>query len=45
MDGQFYEGIFGSISEGCFVVEQEADSVFNFGLEMFNIIWEGEFTF
>ena len=28
-DGQFYEGMFGSMSEGCFVVKQEAVSRFN----------------
>ena len=43
-DGQFYEGMFGSMSEGCFVAKQEADSRFNFGLEMFNVSLEGEFT-
>ena len=32
-DGQFYEGMFGSMSEGCFVAKQEADSRFNFVLE------------
>ena len=29
-DGQFYEGMFGSMSEGGFIVKQEADSRFNF---------------
>ena len=43
-EGQFYEGMFGSMSEGCFVAKQEADSRFNFGLEMFNLSLEGEFT-
>ena len=33
-DSQFYEGMFGSMSEGGFVAKQEADSTFNFGLEM-----------
>ena len=36
-DGQFYEGMFGSMSEGCFVAIQEANSIFNFGLEMLNV--------
>ena len=43
-DGQFYEGMFGSMSEGSFVEKQEADSRFNFGLEMFNVSLEGQFT-
>ena len=43
-DSQFYEGMIGSIIEGCFVVKQEADSRFNFGLEMLNVSLEGEFT-
>ena len=29
-DGQFYEGMFGSMSEGSFVVKQEADSRLHF---------------
>ena len=37
-------GQFGSMSEGCFVAKQEADSRFNFGLEMLNVSLEGEFT-
>ena len=41
---QFYEGMFGSMSEGGFVAKQEADSIFNFGLEMLNVSLEGEFT-
>ena len=36
-DGQFYEGMFGSMSEGCFVAKQKADSRFNLGLEMLNV--------
>ena len=43
-DSQFYEGMFGSVIEGDFVVKQEADSRFNFGLEMPNVSLEGEFT-
>ena len=43
-DGQFYEGMFGSMSEGSFVAKQEADSRFNFGKEMFTVNLEGEFT-
>ena len=43
-DGQFYEGMFGSMSEGCFVAKQVANSRFNFGLEMFDVGLEGEFT-
>ena len=43
-DGQFYKGMFGSMSEGCFVAKQEANSRFNFGLEMFDMGLEGEFT-
>ena len=43
-DSQFYEGMFGSMSEGCFVAKQEADSRFNFGLEMLDVSLEGEFT-
>ena len=43
-DRQFCEGMFGSMSEGCFVAKQEADSRFNFGLEMLNVSLEGEFT-
>ena len=31
-DSQFYNGMFGSMSEGYFVVKQEADSRFNLGL-------------
>ena len=27
-DGQFYKGMFGSMSEGCFVEKQEANSRF-----------------
>ena len=42
-DGQFYEGMFGSMSVGCFVAIQEANSRFNFGLEMF-VSLEGEFS-
>ena len=42
--GQFYKGMFGSISEGCFVAEQEANSRFNLGLEMFDVSLEGEFS-
>ena len=42
--GQFYKGMFGSMSEGCFVVKQEANSRFNFGLEMVDVSLEGEFT-
>ena len=43
-DSQYYEGMFGSVSEGGFVAKQEADSRFNVGLEMFNVSLEGEFT-
>ena len=43
-DSQFYEGMFGSMSEGGFVAKQEADFRFNFGLEMLNVSLEGEFT-
>ena len=43
-DVQFYEGMFGSMSEGGFVAKQEADSRFTFGLEMLNMSLEGEFT-
>ena len=43
-DGQFYKGMFDSMSEGCFVSIQEADSRFNFGLEMLNASLEGGFT-
>ena len=42
-DSKFYEGIFSSISEGGFVAKQEANSRFNFGLEMINVSLEGEF--
>ena len=43
-DGQFYKSMFGSMSEGCFVAKQEADSRFDFGLEMLNVSLEGEIT-
>ena len=43
-DGQFYEGMFGSMSEGCIVAIQEADYRFNFGLEMLNVSLDGEQT-
>ena len=43
-DSQLYEGMFGSMGEGCFVAKQEANSRFNFGLEMFDMGLEGEFT-
>ena len=43
-DSQFNEGMFGSMSEGGFVVKQETDSIFNFGLELLNVSLEGEFT-
>ena len=43
-DSQFYQGMFGSMSEGCFVAKQEANSRFNFGLEMFDVGLEGQFT-
>jgi hypothetical protein len=36
--------MFGGVSEGGFVKKYEADSRFNFGLEMFNMSLEGEFT-
>ena len=42
-DSPFYEGMFGSMSERGFVAKQEADSRFNFGLEMLNVSLEGEF--
>jgi DNA-binding IclR family transcriptional regulator len=32
-----------SMSEGGFVAKKEADSRFNFGLEMLNVSLEGEF--
>jgi hypothetical protein len=40
----FFEGMFGSMSEGCFVAKLEAGYRFNFGLEMINVSLEGEFT-
>ena len=40
-NSQFYEG---GMSEGGFDAEQEADSRFNFGMEMLNVGLEGEFT-
>ena len=43
-DSQFYQGKFGGVSEGCLVAKQETDSRINFGLEMFNVSLEGEFT-
>ena len=43
-DSQFYEVMVGSMSEGCFVAKQVADSRFNFGLEMLNVSLDGEFT-
>ena len=43
-DSQFYEGMFGSVSEGGFVAKQETNCRFNFGLEMLNMSLEGEFT-
>ena len=43
-DSQFFEGMLGIMSEGRFVVKQEADSRFNFGLEMVDVSLEGEFT-
>ena len=42
-DSQFYEGMFCSKTEGRLVGKQEADSRFNFGLEML-VRPEGEFT-
>ena len=36
--------MFGSMSEGCFVAKQEADSRFNFGLEMLNVSLEGVYS-
>jgi hypothetical protein len=36
--------MFGSMSEACFVAKKEANSRFNFGLEMFDVWLEGEFT-
>ena len=41
-DSQFYEGKFGDVSEGGFVAKKEANSRFNFGLEVFKIRMEGE---
>ena len=38
-DSQFYEGMFGSMNEGCFVAKQEADSRFHFDVNL-----EEEFT-
>ena len=35
---------FGGVSEGGFVVDQKADSRFDFRLEMFDMSLEGEFT-
>ena len=43
-DSQFYEGMFASMSEGGFIAKQEANSRFNFGLEMLIVSLEGEFT-
>ena len=43
-DSQLDEGMFDRMSEGCFVAKQEANSRFNFGLEMFDVGLEGEFT-
>ena len=43
-DSQCYEGMFGGMSEGGFVAKQEADSRYNFGLEMLNVSLEGDFT-
>ena len=43
-DSKFYKGMFGNVSEGGIFAKQEADSRFNFGLEMFNVSLEGEFT-
>ena len=43
-DSQFYEGMFDIMSEGDFVVKQEADARFNFGLKMLKVSLEGEFT-
>ena len=43
-DWQDSQGMFGGMSEGCFVLKQEAESRFNFGLEMLNVSLEGEFT-
>ena len=43
-DGQFYEGLFGSVTEGRFVVKQDADSRCNFGLEMLNMSLEVGFS-
>ena len=43
-ESRFYEGMFGSMSEGGFVAKQEANSRFNFGLEMFDMSLQGEFT-
>ena len=43
-DSQFYKGMFGSMSEGCFVAKQEADYRFNFGLNMLDVSLEREFT-
>ena len=41
-DSQFYEGMFGIMSEGGFVVKQEADSRFHFGLEVLSMSLEGD---
>ena len=43
-DSQFYEGMFGSVSEGCFVAKYKANSRLHFGLKMLNVNLEGEFT-
>ena len=43
-DSQFYEGMFSGMIEGGFVAKQEADSRFNFGLEMLNVSLEREFA-
>ena len=43
-DSQFYQDKFDGVSEGGFVAKQKADSRFDFGLEMFEMSLEGEFT-
>ena len=39
-DSQFYEGMFGSMSEGGFVAKQEADSRFNLYWRCLKPLWD-----
>ena len=43
-DSQFYEGMFGTMSEGGFLTKQEVDSRCNFVQEMLNVSVDVEFT-